>query len=173
MKKIVFLFIFIASTLITLNAQIDIFRGIKSGMSENEYYFYCKQSPDFIVIKRGDIKKVITLIEDKEYILLSDIDSTDQLTAIGFMSLHGYNKTDFNSTFKENVSELYSFLYRKYGAPKYSIDLNKWIEEKDISKSGKIIFTFTKDNIYAVLSINKNKNKYYLILIIRDSKFLN
>jgi len=164
MKKTIIFSILFALMSIGAIAQTNLFKGIKSGMSPNEYNSYCSSNSDF------DLKEnyALTVIENRTYILIPTYNEKNQLNSLNFYSVDEFEWMYYDPNVKEIAIELFGLLEVKYGEPAYDV----WKDWSDIPK-GKFstVCAFKKNNITAIIAIYESKDKYSIGLTIIDAKY--
>jgi hypothetical protein len=166
MKKLFSLFFLFAITMIAVNAQTNLFKGITSGMSESELISHCQNHEDFTKSSYPDL--FFTEIGGRTYIVSSYFNKTNELNFISFSSMDSYEWFDYDPNVKENAEELFTLLSVKYGDPIF----NKWISWTEIP-DGKLkgVCTFKKETISSFIYVEENSGKYSIRLIVADKNF--
>ena len=154
---------------LTLNSQVPLYKGLISGMTENEVSVYFKSNSDFTSQSESFVK---TVIKNRTYSMATMFNKSGKLKALFFLCNDRYEWVYYKPNIKENAEELFSILTVKYGEPTF----NKFCDWTDIPKGkSKVICEFEKGTIGLSIDVSESTildtDKYYITLFITDTKF--
>ena len=116
MKKVLFLFSLLFMFALT-QAQSNLFKGIKSGMSETKYLSHCKAHPDMEYVENNGFEYFLTTIEGREYLFAAYFNKKNKLQGISFLCSNTYEWMDYDVNVMENALELFVLLEARYVTP--------------------------------------------------------
>jgi hypothetical protein len=163
MKKNIFLVLlfFMAGTA-SMNAQITLYKGIKSGLYETGLKEYLSSSSDFTYeLFNNDFEYYTTTILDKLYILRPGYNKYSELYVIDFVSDSCYSSV-YNANLKANVMELVDLMQQRFGEPVY----DGWSELTSLEdNTQKIIYLFGSNPDIGGIRIEKNFDGTYSVVL--------
>lgn len=168
MKKLFTLSFLLIFSMIVVNAQSNLFKGITSGMSETEFYTHCEQHPDMEIVVSDGYQFIKTVIEGRYYIMFNHQNSKNQLMSVEFWCADTYTWLDYDPNIISIAVELFNLLEVKYGEPVYDSWLD-WTEIPDGKNS--VVVRFEKNNLVAMISVAEDNDDYMVRLIVGDSNF--
>jgi len=163
MRKI----ILILSTILvsfTIHAQIDLYKGITSGITPDEYLEYCESHPD-IIHQTTDIK-------GRTYIIIPSF-QRGKLTILTFTSRGKYDDHNYYPEIINSIVELKSTLTDKLGEPILDRNLkpeeiaNGNFESTQLWQSGSIVAV-----VYVAKRVVNDANMYDVKMYIGDWDFI-
>ena len=161
------LMILIFATSIASNAQTQLFKGMKSGMTKTEVSSYVSSNDDFSTFE--DAESFTTIIEGRKYFVVPLFNSSNKLKALYFSSYDTYEWMYYDPNVKENAVELFTILSVKYGEPTF----NEWADWTDIPDGKSIpVCGFERGTVHANLYVEEDSDEYYVNLILSDERFM-
>jgi|MTBAKSStandDraft_1061840.scaffolds.fasta_scaffold74812_1 hypothetical protein len=168
MKKQVLLFALLFSFITVTNSQTQtpLFKGIKSGMSPEEFTAYVSNNPEMeLKIDSDNHLWAKTSFSGKEYFIGPNF-SKNKLKSIQFFSFTHYKQTDYDPDILKK-GEFYPWLKAEYGEP----EVETWTDWEDLTEKDKLFSAFQKQNISAIITVVKTGEEYMVTLIIMDIFF--
>jgi len=146
--------VFVASA----NAQVTLYKGIKSGMSESELTAYLASDPDFTYEKiTDDLDYYKITISGKLYFFRSGFNKYSELYFVDFISGANYPSVS-DAGLRANVEELAGILRERYGEPFYEgwNDLSRFSDDNE-----SIVYMFGASPDVGCITIEENRDGTY------------
>jgi hypothetical protein len=123
-KGLSLLFMFFMLSTVYLNAQIAMFKGISSGITETELTANLRSNAEFTFQQvSADESYFQTVISGRTYVLSYAFNEKGLLNMIIFSSSDKYDTLNYGKVL-ENGKEIYALLYARYGEPYYGDWIN-------------------------------------------------
>lgn len=163
--KLIFASILMLATM-ALSAQSNLYKGIKSGMTQSEFTTYINSHPDFEWVSSAEMYKLT--IKGRPFAMSAEFNDKGKLNALFFYGLSRYEWYDYDANVKPQAVELFTLLQVSYGNP----ILDEWPSWPNIPDGGSLIAcAFTKGSVYASILVAESSDVYFLGLIIIDKMF--
>jgi len=163
MKKniVLVLLLFMAGT-VSLNAQITLYKGIKSGWYESGLKEFLNSSPDFTSENyNNEFDYYTTTINGKLYIFRPGYNKYSELYVIDFVSDSTYTSL-YDENLRSNVREFYYMLQERYGDPVY----DKWSEVTYMENSSqRLIYIFGSEPDMGGIKIERGYDGSYSVIL--------
>jgi len=162
--------------------QTFLYKGIRSGMSVDEFISYIKTNPEFKIVKFkiGALGTRTTFLGET-YDIFPYFNKNQKLVSIIIMNAKPYKWTECDTNnIKKIIVDLYSLLIEKYGNAFYVEEnkdnfLNLMKMNVPVIKPLELYF-FRKNNMRVSVNIVRNnkdkKDKYHILINIYDTKYL-
>lgn len=146
--------VFVASA----NAQVTLYKGIKSGMSESELTAYLASDPDFTYEKiTDDLDYYKITLSGKLYFFRSGFNKYAELYLIDFISDASYPSVS-DTGLRAHVEELAGILRERYGEPFFEgwNDLSRFSDDNE-----SIVYLFGASPDVGCITIEQNSDGTY------------
>jgi len=149
-------------------AQSNLFKGIKSGMSETKYLSHCKAHPDMEYVENNGFEYFLTTIEGREYLFAAYFNKKNKLQGISFLCSNTYEWMDYDVNVMENALELFVLLEARYGDPTF----DEWVSWTEIPKGKEhVVASFEKGTINSFIMVKEDRGEYSISLVVGDIKY--
>lgn len=164
-KSLVLAVLLPVAFMLSANAQVWLYKGIKSGMSEAELIEYLGSDPDFTHEYSGDLEFYEITISGKLYYMRRDFNRYSELYVIDFIADAGYPSM-YDKDLRAHVDELVALLTERYGAPFYE----GWDDQTELSDGNdKILYMFGTSPDIGCIKVEKNSDgTWSAVLIFED-----
>lgn len=171
MKKIFLILVVLCTTMVGFS-QKTLFKGVKSGMTMDDYFSYCKQDTSLIyeIMKKegANIHRVMAILYNDYYSIEPYFNEDGKLKSVIVDSPIDYAYQDYNKALKFQARKLFTYLEEIYGEPVY----NSWFNWQDLQINNRtMICAFEKLPLKAFVLITNDNNKYSTCLLIQDMDF--
>jgi hypothetical protein len=151
-KYLFFILLFLISCTLPLNAQVTLFKGIRSGLNQNGLYRFLYNNLDFTFHKGAGGIYYTTSIYGKDYSLRAGYNIYGELYVVDFISDLCYESV-YSPALEGNLKEVLSMMTGRYGKPGY----DGWNDLSELSdNSEKIIYLFGRGREAAAIKLEKN-----------------
>ena len=159
MKKLIILFTLLVSFTLSYS-QIDLLKGITSGMSEIEYINHCRLHKDITLGEKG----WITDIKGRTYQISTTFNNNDELKVVTLISCIKYSKITYDEI-KTEITDINNILSTKYGK---EILKHEVISSEIPNEQYSIAQTFQKESVISLIYVTERNDKYCVFIYIGD-----
>lgn len=173
MKIKIFLFTFLLFFIgINLNAQHNLYKEVKSGMTEKEFISHIEKTED---LSWFDNEKdfVRTSIKDRLYVFAPVFNKNAQIQSLLFYCVNTYEYYELTSRLKPIALEIFKLFNASYGEPTFD-EWPKYIDDTSFEESSAMITTiFEKPETTAMIILGVTESgKYRIGMLIFDSNYI-
>lgn len=173
MKKIFLILVVLCTTIVGFS-QVQLFRGINSGITPEEFRIAWESDSAILYkteIEDGkEVKEPLIYLGNYVYIIEPHYTEDNKLKLLLFYGTKKYTKDNYASELRVQGIEIYDILALLYNQPTYD-DWKEWYEIP-LNKR-ELLVEYNTDSHGAGILVSNNNTIFHIYFIIGDKKLLN